>query len=246
MKKQESIKKAQVKKAVVKPVKKTTNSNLSLSIYDIRGAVKGEVSLPKEIFATEASPKLLATYVRVYLANQRQGNAQTKTRAEVKGSTRKIYKQKGTGRARHGSKRAPIFVGGGVTFGPKSKDYQLKMNKKQKRKALFNALTLKRKEQNAIGLTDESLKIEPKTKNVLNFLKKLNLSQKKVLFILPSTEKNNLMLAARNLPNSQLIDVKSINPYVVLKNEKVVFLKSAVEVLSKHFLEKLVVSETEL
>src|SRR3989338_9847754 len=107
--------------------------------------------MPKEIFAVEASPRLLAQYVRVYLANRRQGTASAKTRAEVKGSTRKIYKQKGTGKARHGDIKAPIFIGGGVVGGPIPRDFSLKFNKKQKRKVLFYALTLKLKQKDIFG-----------------------------------------------------------------------------------------------
>jgi large subunit ribosomal protein L4 len=105
------------------------------------------IDFPKEMFESIENKPLLAQAVRVYLANQRQGNASTKTRGEVHGTTKKVYKQKGTGRARHGAKKAPIFVGGGIAGGPKPRDYSLKLNKQQKKIALICALTLKRNEK---------------------------------------------------------------------------------------------------
>src|SRR3989338_4919632 len=143
-------------KKAIKTVKKTetkkSSAGLTIPVYDLNGKEKGTVELAKEIFAVEASPKLLAQYVRVYLANRRQGTASTKTRGEITGSTRKIYKQKGTGRDRHGDIKAPIFVGGGTVGGPKPRDYSLKFNKKQTKKALFYSLSLKFKEQGIFGL----------------------------------------------------------------------------------------------
>ena len=121
-----------------KKVKKTVKAGLTIPVYGLDGKEKGAAELPKEIFTVEASPKLLAQYVRVYLVNRRQGTASTKTRGEVSGSTRKIYKQKGTGKARHGDIKAPIFTGGGVVGGPKPQDYSLKLNKKQTKKANHN------------------------------------------------------------------------------------------------------------
>ena len=139
-------KKPEVKKVAVKKT-----SGLTVPVYDIKGKEKGTLILPKEAFAVSVKPQLLAQAVRVYQFNRRQGTASTKTRGEVTGSTRKIYRQKGTGRARHGDIKAPIFVGGGIVGGPKPKDYSLGINKKQKTKAFFGALTLKLKEKNILG-----------------------------------------------------------------------------------------------
>lgn len=210
---------------------------LQATVYDVDGKEVDKMVLPKEIFSVEVNPKLLAQYLRVYLINQRQGTASTKTRSEVTGSTRKIYRQKGTGKARHGDIKAPIFVGGGIVGGPKPKEYSLKINKKQKRKALFYALSLKARE-GIIGLINQFLKIQPKTKIIIDFFKKIDLDGKKILIILPELKKNNLVLAARNISYVDLIDAKSINPYLILKSEKIIFVKSALEILTKHFLGK--------
>ncbi len=217
---------------------KITTSSLQIQMYDLSGSKKTALKVSKDVFGKKVNDQLLSQYMRVYLTNQRQGNASTKTRSDVIGSTRKIYRQKGTGRARHGAKTAPIFVGGGVAFGPKSKDYSLKMNKKQKKVAFFGALSKALEQNNVIGLTDEALKTKPKTKEVVSFLKKLDFKTKKTLLVLSKLEGNNLVLAARNIANMELADVRSLNPYQILKQEKIIFLKDALEVLEKHFLSK--------
>lgn len=225
-------------KTVKKSVKAKKSTGLTVSVLDVKGLKKKTMELPKEIFSVEGNPKLLAQYVRVYLANQRQGTASTKTRGEVSGSTRKIYRQKGTGRARHGDIKAPIFVGGGIVGGPKPRDYSLKLNKKQKRQSLFLALTMKQKDQ-AVIIADEGLmKIEPKTKLVMGFLSGAGLEHKKVLFVLPKIERNNLILAGRNIPGVEFVDAVSINPYGLLNSEKIVFVEGALPILEKHFLKK--------
>lgn len=229
------MKNTKPKKITKKPVSK---SGLSIKLFNLRGQQQGSVSLPKEIFDVSASPNLMAQYLKVYLTNQRQGTASTKTRAEIRGSTRKIYRQKGTGRARHGAKSAPIFVGGGVAFGPKPRNYSLKINKKQKKKALFGSLSLKTKEGAIIGLSSNSLKTEPKTKIVADFLRKVDFYNKKTLFVFPKLEKNSLVLASRNIPDLNLTDARSINPYQVLNNKKIVFVADSLEVLKTHFLKK--------
>lgn len=212
---------------------KKTDRGLTIPVYNIDGKVKGDLELPKEIFQTGGKPQLLAQYVRVYLANQRQGTASTKTRAEVVGSTRKIYRQKGTGRARHGDIKAPVFVGGGIVGGPKPRDFSLKLNKRQKNKALLYALTLKHKEKEIIALSKDFLTIEPKTKRINEFLKLLDLTDKKILLLHTILKSNNLVLASRNLQNISAFDINSIDPYTVLKNQKILILENAVELLSK-------------
>ena len=128
-------------KKLTTPKKKKVN--LTIPVYDLDGKEKSTLEVAKEIFGIESNPKLIAQYVRVYHANQRQGTSSTKTRGEVRGSTRKIYRQKGTGKARHGDIKAPIFVGGGVVGGPQPGKHSLKLNKKQIKKSLFTALSLK-------------------------------------------------------------------------------------------------------
>lgn len=218
-------------------IKKTTvvkKTNPSLVIYNIEGKEEKTVELPKEIFSVSANSKLLALAVRVYLVNQRQGNVSVKTRGEVIGSTRKIYRQKGTGKARHGAIKAPIFVGGGVAHGPKQKDYNLKFNKKEKKIALFAALSAKLKEKRIFGLEDKALTIKPKTKVFVNFLKQLKLLNKNNLIVLLKMEKNNLILAMRNIPRISFIDVRSLNPYLVLKSNNIIFIESSLEVFKSN------------
>ncbi|MEK7597493.1 MAG: 50S ribosomal protein L4 [Patescibacteria group bacterium] len=207
-------------------------SNLSLPIYDIEGKKQKTIELPKEVFAVIANPNLLAQAVRVYLVNQRQGNVKVKTRGEVIGSTRKIYRQKGTGKARHGAIKAPIFVGGGVAHGPKQKDYNLKFNKKEKKIALYGALSSKLKDKKIFGLDEKALTMSPKTKTIANFLKELKLIGKNNLMILKKLETNNLVLAMRNIPNISFVDVNSLNPYMVLKSSSLIFVENALEVFT--------------
>jgi large subunit ribosomal protein L4 len=223
----------QVAEKTVKTKDPAKKSGLSISVYDIKGAEIKNLELPKELFSVAANNELLAQYVRVYLSNKHQGTASTKTRGDVAGSTRKIYRQKGTGRARHGSIKAPIFVGGGVVGGPKPRDYSLRLNKKQKRKALFMALTLKQKEHNIIAI-DNALTIEAKTKLVAGFLSTLGLANKRTLFIFPKIGKNNFILASRNIPLASLVDVFTLNPYNLLQAHKVIFVDNALSVLEKH------------
>jgi large subunit ribosomal protein L4 len=219
-----------------KPAKTEPKSGLSLSVFDLTGKETGTLELPKEIFAVEADPKLIAQYVRVFRTNQRQGTVATKTRAEVQTSTRKIYRQKGTGRARHGAKSAPIFVGGGVAFGPQPREYHSSINKKQRRKALFAALTMALKDHKVSGLTDAAMTGEAKTSRVAGFLKARELGSKKTLIVLPKMEKNSIVLASRNIPLVQLTGAASLNAYAVLSAHAVLFAESAVPALSNHFL----------
>ncbi|OGK09872.1 50S ribosomal protein L4 [Candidatus Roizmanbacteria bacterium RIFCSPHIGHO2_01_FULL_35_10] len=225
-----------IKKTKKEVRKKNVKAGLTLPVYGVDGKEKTPVDLPKEIFSVEVNPRLLAQYVRVYLANQRQGNASTKTRGEITGSTRKIYKQKGTGNARHGDRNAPIFVGGGVVGGPKPRDFSLRLNRKQTKKALFTALSMKLKERGIYGLSDDFLKIEAKTKIIANFLKAIGVEKEKILLVLPKKEKNNLILSSRNLANIKMVDAYSINPYDILRNKKVLIVKQGLQVLVKYFL----------
>lgn len=217
-----------------KTVKTTKKSELALTKYYLNGE-KEEFLAEKKIFSVPVNPKTLALYVRVYLGNQRQGTASTKTRAEVSGSTRKIYRQKGTGRARHGDIKAPIFVGGGVTFGPKMRDYSLKLNKKQKRLAFLGALTYQFKNKSILVLDDEFLKIKPKTNNFFSFLERNDLVEGKKLIVLPKMEKNSLVLAARNISKLDFVSYENLNAYQVLSYQKIIFLETALKNLIKKY-----------
>lgn len=214
--------------ATTKKIEK--KSDLALSIYGIDGKVQKTVELPAQVFGATVNKSLLAQAIRVYLTNQRQGNVKVKTRSEVVGSTRKIYRQKGTGKARHGAIKAPIFVGGGVAHGPKQKDYNLKFNKKEKKLALYGVLSSKLKENKIFGLDEKALTMQPKTKTVVNFLKELKLTGNNNLMILKKLEKNNLVLAMRNISNLTFVDVNSLNPYMILKSSSLIFVENALEV----------------
>ena len=194
------------------------------------------VRFPKAIFNVKVNKTLLAQAVHVFLANQRQGTASTKTRGEVSGSTKKIYKQKGTGRARHGARKAPIFVGGGIVGGPKPRDYSLKLNKLQKKQALFSALTLKHQEKRISIVNNKYLTMKPKTKELVLMFEEKGIKGKSALIVFGKMERNNLLLAGRNIPEINFIDACSLNPYTVMKYEYILFTEDALPVLSKHFL----------
>lgn len=215
--------------------RRPVGSNLSASVYDLKGKAVGRVSLPAEIFGVAENPKLLAQAVRVYLANQRGGFASTKTRGEVKGSTRKIYRQKGTGRARHGGIRAPIFVGGGIALGPKPRDFSLSLPQKMKRLALFSSLSSKFKDRE-IKIIDLT-KITPKTKIMANALRRLELSGK-TLLVTPGGigDFKNVYLSARNIEGVKILTATTLNAYDVLDNKGILFMRDSLDILKKHFL----------
>lgn len=218
--------------------KETTKNNkveshLNLPVYEIDGTSKTSRQLNKKVFAVKVNKQLLAQYVRVYLNNQRQGTASAKTRGEVIGSTRKIYRQKGTGKARHGSIKAPIFVGGGVVGGPKPKDYSMKINSKQKIQAMCSALTLKNSEKSIYCFSNNLLEIKPKTKLFTELLKKISINDRKILIIHQKSEKNNLLLAARNIKKMSICQVEMINPYIVLNSDVIMLTESSLDTIEK-------------
>lgn len=232
IKKTQSVK-TEFEKEGIKLAKATAprKSALLVDIFNLEGVSSGTIDLPKEIFSLSSSDNLLAQYVRVYLANQRQGTQSTKTRSEVIGTTAKIYKQKGTGRARHGAKKAPIFVGGGLTHAPKPRDYRLKIGKKQRSKALFNALTLKKKNEQIVIIEGFST-LSAKTREVINVLKKINIDlDKKNLLVYFKDQSEILSTAARNIDNLTSTDVRNLNAYVLLANQKIIFSKEAMDYL---------------
>lgn len=215
---------------------KTTTLDLSVSVYGLDGKVSGKMSLPTEIFGSEVNKKLIAQAVRVYQANKRQGNASTKTRGEVDGSTRKIYKQKGTGKARHGSLRAPIFVKGGIVHGPKPKDFNLEMPKKMRRKALLSVLSGKFAD-GEIKILSGLEKINPKTKDFVSVLKNLELvtGKNKVLVIAPDAFAN----AKRSFSNLQGITSTSaqrLNALEAIRHKMLLITKESVSEMEKYFL----------
>lgn len=244
-------KKAPVKKAVVKTrvsaaketkeatvsVKKsaTTRKTVSMKVVDITGKDAGSMQLPSDIFASEINNVLIAQAIRVYLANQRAGSASTKTRGQVRGSTRKIYRQKGTGRARHGGIRAPIFVGGGIVFGPHPRDYSLNLSKKMKKKALFSALSAK-KVENVLTIVSGMDKMNPKTKQAVRVFESLSLADKKGALLIVSDTADNVKKAVRNLPYVTILPYAQLNTYDVMRSKAIVFMQDAAEKLESHFL----------
>lgn len=200
---------------------------LELPIYNLQGKEEAKTKLPEEVFNAKDNPQLLSQAVRVFLFNQRQGNASVKTRGEVRGSTRKIYRQKGTGKARHGSIRAPIFVKGGIVFGPNPRDFSLKLPKKMKKQALHIALTTKAKEQ-AIYILEGLEKISPKTKEMVAVLTNLKLApgKEKILLIIDHFQKN-INLSGRNIPLLTIMPLYQLNTYEILNHDKLIITKPA-------------------
>lgn len=218
-----------------KTKEKKQSKTLTAPVYDITGVEKKSIGLPEAIFNAPVNQALIAQSVRVYMSNQRSGNASTKTRSEVEGSTRKIYRQKGTGKARHGDIKAPIFVGGGVVGGPRPKDHSLSMGHAMKRKALFGALSNKAASKEVYGLEESGLEKTNKTKTAYQFLKKVGFAGQRVTFVLPKMEITPFTKAIRNIENTHVIDAMSLNTYQVLKSKRLIFLESAIETLKKHY-----------
>lgn len=204
-------------------------------LYTITGRKSGQLSLPKEIFGAPINEQLMAQAIRVYLSNQRKAKAKTKTRAEIRGSRRKIWRQKGTGRARHGDRYAPIFVGGGRAHGPTGKEnYKLKMSKAMKKKALFSALTSKLKEKEVIAIKGLG-KVEPKTKEMAKIITSLPLKgKKKILLVLP-TILDNVIRAGRNLAGVDLAQANQLNTYQILNHDQLVLMEESIEKLKETF-----------
>lgn len=202
--------------------------------YNQNGEKTGQTRLPAEIFGLKINPDLVHQVVVSQMANRRRVIAHTKTRAEVRGGGRKPWRQKGTGRARHGSIRSPLWRGGGVTFGPrKERVFKKKIPKKMRRKALFMVLSGKLK-NNLLILLDK-LEIEkPKTKLIVEILKKLPSRRESTLIALPDYDKN-LILAARNLPNVETIQAKDLNTLDLLSFRYLILPKDSVKVIKETF-----------
>ena len=193
-----------------------------------------KVSLSKDIFSVEPNDHAIYLDVKSYLANQRQGTHKSKERAEIVGSTRKIKKQKGSGTARAGSIKSPIFRGGGRVFGPKPRDYSFKLNKKVKTLARKSALSYKAKDK-AISILEDFSFEAPKTKEYLAMLTSLSLADKKTLFVIPEANKN-FVLSGRNVQNSKIVTADQLSTYDVLNADTLVLVESSVEKLEKTLL----------
>ena len=197
----------------------------NVAILNMAGENVGTMDLADGVFGIEVNEAVLHQVVVNYLANQRQGTQSTKTRTEVRGGGRKPWRQKGTGRARQGSSRAPQWTGGGVALGPKPRDYRYTLNKKVKRLAMKSALSAKVQSGEIIVL-DNIVVDEIKTKTVADMLKNIN-AAKKALIVLP--EKNdNIYLSARNIEGVETTFVNTLNVYSILKYDSMVVTKDAV------------------
>lgn len=203
---------------------------MEVAVLNISGKATGKkVTLSTELFGIEPNDHAIYLDVKQYLANQRQGTHKSKERAEISRTTKKLKKQKGTGGARAGSMKSPLFKGGGRVFGPRPRDYGFKLNKKLKRLARLSALSYKAKDNNIIVLEDFSIDT-PKTKNYIEILNKLKLNDKKTLLVL-SEVSDNLYLSARNLEGSKVITASELNSYEVLNAQSLLLTESSVKTL---------------
>ncbi len=203
---------------------------MELAILGINGKETGKkVKLDNSIFGIEPNDHAIYLDVKQYLANKRQGTHKTKERAEVKGSTKKIKRQKGTGTARFGDIKNPIFRGGGRTFGPRPRNYGFKLNKKVKQLARASALSYKAKNKQIMVLEDFSLD-EPKTREFADIQKNLDVDDKKSVFILKEKNKN-IYLSSRNLQNSKVLTLSELNTYEIMNATALLFVGSSLDVL---------------
>ncbi|CAM3640984.1 50S ribosomal protein L4 [Flavobacterium gelidilacus] len=201
---------------------------MEVKVLDVNGKETGrKVQLSDSVFAIEPNNHAVYLDVKQYLANQRQGTHKAKERAEVAGSTRKIKKQKGTGTARAGSAKNPLFKGGGTVFGPRPRSYSFKLNKSLKRLARKSAFSIKAKEDNLVVVEDFNFET-PNTKNFINVLKALGLDNKKSLFVLGDSNKN-VYLSSRNLKGSSVITTSELSTYGILNTNKLVLMESSLE-----------------
>ena len=206
-----------------------------LNIYKLDGSQAGTVEVNNEIFGIEPNKNVMHEVLVAELAELRQGTASTKTRAEVRGGGRKPFRQKGTGRARQGSTRAPHMVGGGVVHGPKPRDYVKKVNKKVRKLALRSALATKINEGNLIVLDDFALET-PKTKTFVNFAKTLDFVDQKQLFVVNDFTEDkdyNLYMSVRNIEKTFVLDSRELRIFWLIKQDKVILTKEALAAIEE-------------
>jgi len=199
---------------------------MELSVLNIKGEDTGKkVSVSEEIFGIEPNQHAIYLDVKLYLANQRQGTHKSKERAEINHSTRKIKRQKGTGGARAGSIKSPVFIGGGRIFGPRPRNYTFKINRKVKTLARISALSVKAK-IDAISILEAFTFDAPKTKSYLNVLNSLSLVNTKTLLILPESD-SNVYLSSRNIPKAKVTTVDLVNTYDLMNADRLLISESA-------------------
>lgn len=199
-----------------------------VTVYNLDKESVGELDLADEIFGGEVNEGLFYDVVKAQLASRRKGSHKVKNRAEIRGTSAKMYRQKGTGRARHGDEKAPQFRGGGRAFGPKPRDYSYRPTRKMRKGALRSALALKLKEGRLLVVEDFDLP-EIKTKSLANVLSKLEVPKSSV--IVDEVKNQNLRMSARNLAKHQFLPPEGVNVYDLLRHEHLILTKSAVDAL---------------
>ena len=205
---------------------------MQVDVLSIKGAKTGRsVDLADDIFGTEPNSHVVYLAVKQYLAAQRQGTHKVKTRLEVKGSSKKLHRQKGTGGSRKGNIRNPLFKGGGTIFGPKPRDYDFKLNRKVKDLAKISALSAKAKD-NAIVVVEDINLDTPKTKQFVDIMSSLKIDAKKTLVILPEYNEN-LQLSVRNIPNALGVQFADINTYDIVNADVLLFTESTAKLFSE-------------
>lgn len=207
---------------------------MKLAVYNIKGEDTGkQVELDASVFGIEPNDHAIYLAVKQFLANKRQGTHKSKERAEIKGSTRKIKRQKGTGTARAGSIKSPIFRGGGRVFGPQPRDYSFKLNKKLKRLARKSALTYKA-QNNAIIIVEDFTFEAPKTQDYIAFEKNIKTADLKSLLVMPETN-TNVVLSARNVAKAEVVAADKLNIFQVLNCRSLVLTEGALAAIEKNF-----------
>ncbi len=208
---------------------------MEISIFNTQGKETGrKVELNDQVFGIEPNDHAIYLDVKQYMANQRQGTHKAKERGEISASTKKIKKQKGTGTARAGSMKSPLFKGGGRVFGPLPKDYSFKINKKVKQLARKSALSYKVIDNSLVVLEDFSLQA-PKTKEIVAIQNNLNMADKKLLFVLPE-ENKNIYLSSRNLQGISVVTASELTTYQILNAKFLVLLEGSVEKIVEGFM----------
>ena len=203
---------------------------MEVAILNLSGKETGRTaSLNQSIFGIEPNDHAIYLDVKQFLANQRQGTHKSKERNEVAGTTKKLKRQKGTGGARAGSMKSPLFVGGGRVFGPRPRDYSFSLNKKLKRLARLSALTYKAKSNNITVLEDFNFDA-PKTKFMIDLVKNLQVSDKKTLFVLPASNKN-VYLSSRNLERNKVVTASDLNTYDILNATNLIVTESSLPII---------------
>ncbi len=208
---------------------------MEVSVYNSTGKETGRKAVLNEsIFGISPNDHAIYLDVKQHLANRRQGTSKSKERNEIAGTTKKLKKQKGTGGARAGSKKSPLFVGGGRVFGPQPRDYTFSLNKKLKRLARMSALSYKAQSNNVMVLEDLSFD-HPKTKLIVDLVNNLKVSDKKTLLVLPQSNKN-VYLSSRNLERSKVVTASDLNTYDIMHAHNIIVMESSLPVIENTLL----------